>query len=257
MQASQEIAGNVDPERLGLAWSDFEEVHRRQPENGSARAGLAYCQAQKGHHDEVIALTEPDARTGAATTAVLNNLACAFLQRKSQLEAAEGALRAIAEPDRNLPAVRYNRAVLALKRRIARKDPVPQEALDDIRAVLGAYPAHWEPHRFAAQLCAYAAEDDRQRRAVLSGPFAAVSGDPTPLAGVLFALQPRWEEQVITHLRAARNLGMDRAFLEKDPLWRNLHDHPGFKALWSIQSPRVSPAPLALRLLNPAPPVLE
>jgi serine/threonine protein kinase len=240
LKASRSNTGEVDGGAIGAAMWDFKEVLDREP-SALCRAGLAYCTSCEQHHKQALEATEEDAKTGSATTAVLNNRACAFLQLMGYLDAGERALAAIDPQDRELPEVCYNRALLAYKRRCQRKQPVavPAEALEDIRGFLTrAEPVPWEPYRDAAQLYACAAEDN----------------------GVLPDLREQRKERAIGYLRSALEHGMSPTFLDMEADWRDLHGRDDFAVLRFIQRPLLKPSPLAwlaLRLINPAPEKLE
>ncbi len=247
-------SGEVDGDKIDHAAWDFKEVVDREP-NALARACLAYCLSCQGLHRQAVDCTAEDAKTGGATTAVLNNRACAFLQR-GELDAAERALAAIVPQDRQLPQVRYNRALLAYMRRCQKTQPatVPAAALEDIDAFLREVkPVAWRPYEEAAQLYTYAAEDEGKRLADLSGDFT--------FAGILLARREQRKVQAIHYLRHALERGMDLPSLDgKRAAWHSLKGRFDFAALRAIAPPDVKPSRLAdrpLRLINPActPPV--
>jgi hypothetical protein len=220
------------------AWGDFKDS-RTPPLGGLSHVCSAYCQARIANHSGAE-FHWAEARKAGFPPSVLarNNRAYSFIQLK-KLDQAEWELQAINDPaGRALPAVRYNRAVLALRRRYGRdKVPVAEEALEDVRAVLGGQAGDRDLYFVAAQLFAFAAED--------------ATRVPTPAPRRAFLT-----EQAFDNLRRALRAGLDPEVLKNGPAHEAFRGHPDFGTLSQVVPEGPLPPLLPLRLLDPTPDVL-
>lgn len=249
LRQSRGVSGSAEDNLIRPAALELEQVHKHDS-SPLARAGLAYCFTTQMWHTQALDLTHEDAKT-AATTVLLNNRACNFLQ-KGQLEEAGRALAAIHPRDQQLPAVCYNRAFLAWKRRSLSGKPaignpilasVPEQVrvganvLRDIDKVLNSPRKAGEPgpdatcFATAARLYALAAEDSAQD-----------------------TLRQERKAKAIQYLRRAIDLGLMLPDPRADKeFWPYLHERSDFQELQKIKPPAGATPSLAFRLLNPAP----
>jgi hypothetical protein len=277
LRQSRGVSGPAEDNLIRPAALELEEVQRNGP-SALARVCLAYCYTSRVWHMQALRLTDDDAKADGATTALLNNRACNFLQT-GQLEAAERALAAIDPKERGRPEVCYNRAILVYQRRhqhqtmvvtpqgkawfTAAKVPlaalVSPDALADIEVALKALREQGAPappaavFQTAAGLYAFASGDEGRRLAVLFAPITGPSGNSVLLASAL-PLREQRQAKAIEYLRRATELGLQLPPPEADPVfYPHLHDCPDFHNLPKAKSPAAAPPSLALRLLNPAP----
>jgi serine/threonine protein kinase len=242
---------------LAAAQTDLGPRTLENPRQPLAHVSLAYCFALRGEHTRAIHHLELAEKAGLCSTTVLNNRAVSLRLRSAPREAEHDLLR-ISPEDRNLPEVAYNRAALALRRRLQHSPPgqpgntVPPEALEDARCAADGSD-HVTAHWLAARLFGLADEDVLRRakdapRTGRAGPASAPAVPPPDPVQREAHLQ-----QALLHLRRSLELGLDPRFLDTDPVCISLHSHPAFRGLREVRQLHPMPPPAFFGLIEPVP----
>lgn len=122
----------------------------------------AYLQARKQQFDAAIGMYNACAETGYRPVMVLNNRAYCFLSR-GQLDEAQNDVDRVIALDPHCQAARYNRARLALRRRVMGKiSALPSQTLADVEEALQSGPTTSALYRDAAVLYGLAAQDEKK-----------------------------------------------------------------------------------------------
>jgi tetratricopeptide (TPR) repeat protein len=244
-----------------VALADFQQANDcRQPAGDAAsRFCMAYCFACLDRHLEAISVYTQAIETGY-NAAAYNNRAFCRLRRgagNQNLKDAASDLDEAVRRDPNLPAARYNRALLALQRRVHNPNTLLSDtALADIRIALDTSPAMTrELYRDAAYLYAFAILDDSRRRIALSVPAGFAHADLIRQGALctlpdlpLAALAVECVERAVAEGEAPRVFAWDLLIGE------TLVKQPAFQQLLRLQPGTRSTPPgaqLGTRLVEP------
>jgi Flp pilus assembly protein TadD len=168
---------------LLLARAEYEELRQRD-DLPLALAGIAYCEAELGHHPFAIAAGKKALEGGLRSPEVLNNLAFSMM-RRSLFDEAETLLTEAIGLDSKSSVIFLNRACCRWMQSHQAQQPTPSRALDDICAAIALDPTSPALHVMAARMAAGRVEVDPAAATLLDDSIAAavrLSCDPRGLA---------------------------------------------------------------------------